>query len=150
MEMFKQMALAVLMSVLALSLVACGGPEPVPPAPDQGSEAPADGGAAGLRLAPGLYDLEGGKVQALGTLEYRDIEGGLWAIIDTTAAAGAQGVVAAVIANADAIESELKALEGKSVIATGTRLEGASIRMAGPEIEVEKIEEFSDTGGIAE
>jgi hypothetical protein len=131
--------------VLALTLIACS--------PDSGTGSgvpPVDGGASGLRLAPGLYDLEDGTVQAIGTLEYRELEGGFWAIIGGTEGDGNLGEVAAVISNADEFADELEVLEGRTVSVLGTRFEGASIRMAGPEITVTSIEEISDTPGAAE
>lgn len=150
--MLKRIALALLIAGLSLAAVACSTPaepaaepEPIPPV-----EAPTDSPAAGLRLAPGLYDLEDGTAQAVGTLEYRDLEGGFWAIIGGTEGEGNVGEVVAVIANGADFEDELKPLEGKSVFATGKRLDGASVRMAGPEFELAKIEEVSDTPGIAE
>jgi hypothetical protein len=106
--------------------------------------------AAGSRLAPGLYDLEDGRAQALGTLGYSELEGGFWSIIGGTQAEGSEGGIVAVIANGAELESQLTPLKGKTVIVTGTRLNGASIRMAGPEIDVTQIEEISDTPGAAE
>jgi hypothetical protein len=135
---------------LALTAVGCAAPadEPEPTQPD--AEAPVTDDAAGLRLAPGLYDMADGTVQALGILEWRDLEGGFWAILSTTGADPAEGTVVAVIPPGSDLDETYKSLEGKMVTVTGTRLEGASIRMAGPEIEVTAIEEISDTPGIAE
>lgn len=125
-----------LVLALAFVLTACAAEES-PPVGD---------GAAGLRLANGLYDQEDGTVIALGTLEWVDLEGGFYAI---TGSPEGDGNIA-VIANADEFADELEALLGKTVSATGTRFDGVSIRMAGPEIIVETIEEISDTPGIAE
>ncbi|MBC7266621.1 MAG: hypothetical protein QMD76_00975 [Anaerosomatales bacterium] len=87
---------------------------------------------------PGLVELPDGRVQALGRLARVDLEGGFWAIVE--GAGEQQGMrIVAVIANPDAWERELEALEGVVVIATGRRFEGMSIRMAGPEIVVESI-----------
>ncbi len=108
------------------------------------------GDAAGTKLAPGLYDQPDGTVMAIGTLEYQDIEGGFWAVLGGTQAEGNVGQIAAVIANADSFPAQTKANKGLAVIVTGTRLEGASTRMAGPEIEATSIEAASDTGGPAE
>lgn len=138
---------------LMLALVGCSSSEPATtetPTPPE-SEAPTGGDpAAGLRLAPGYYKLEDGTAQALGRLEYRDIEGGFWAVIDDTQTENGEGKVAAVIANSADFEDELKPLEGKQVFVTGKPAEGSSVRMAGPEITIEKVEELSDTPGIAE
>lgn len=147
--MLARMTLIGLATALALALVGCAAapkagsglePEPVP------QESP----AAGMRLAPGLYDLADGTVQAIGTLERSDLEGGFWAVIGGTEAEGDVGKVVAVIANGDALADELTALEGRTVDVLGTRLEGASIRMAGPEIEATSVTEISDTPGPAE
>ncbi len=130
--------------------------EPVvaPSTGDQPAQAPAGdptgGPAAGMKLAPGLYDQPDGTVQAIGTLEYRDIEGGTWVILDGTLAEGDVGSVAAVIANADELKAQLEPLKGLAVIANGTRVKGASVRMAGPEISVTSISGATDTPGPAE
>lgn len=110
----------------------------------------AENPAAGIRLAPGLYDLEEGTVQAVGTLGYSDLEGGFWVVTGGTEAEGNVGETVAVIANGVDFEEQLSPLEGSQVLITGTRLDGASVRMAGPEIEMTTIEEFSDTPGAAE
>ena len=59
------------------------------------------GPAAGTKMAPGLYDLEDGTVVAVGTVEYRDLEGGFWAVIGGTEAEGDAGTVVAVLTNGD-------------------------------------------------
>lgn len=119
---------------------------------DGGTEAPGDNGslpaedASGMRLANGLYDQPDGTVLAIGTLEWIELEGGFYAI---TGAVDGGGNVA-VIANADEFANELEALLGKTVEVIGTRYEGVSIRMAGPEVMIDTIREISDTPGIAE
>ncbi len=129
--------LAVLMCLAALVAVAtaCSPAEP----PESAPPPTAPGDPTGSSLAPGLYPLPDGTVQAIGTLEYRDLEGGFWAVIDRSAAAGAEGTVVAVIANADEFPAETGSLEGLGVIVAGTQLQGASIRMAGPEVEASSI-----------
>jgi hypothetical protein len=129
------------MLVIALALTACA---KSPDEPDVATP-PADG-AGGLRLANGLYDMDDGTVQAIGTLEYQDLEGGFWAI---TGGLEGDGNVA-VIANGADFAEELEALKGRTVSVTGKRLDGASIRMAGPEIEIDSVTEISDTPGAAE
>lgn len=136
-----------LILVLALGAALAGCAATAEPEPDVG--APGDP-AAGLRLAPGIYDLEDGTVQVIGTLEYRDLEGGFYAVVGGTESEGNLGETVAVVNNADEFAAELEALEGKTVSITGTRFDGASIRMAGPEVVVETIEEISDTPGAAE
>lgn len=147
--MARRKTLMIITLGLALVLAGCSSntPEPEPdPAPVEESTDP----AAGLRLAPGLYDQADGTVLATGVLQYQDLEGGFWAIIDTTQGQESSGQIVAVIANGTDFAQELEALDGRPVDVMGTRLEGASVRMAGPEIEMTSIEEISDTGGIAE
>lgn len=146
--MFKRL-LPALLAVMIIALATACAPTSEPVS-GEGALPPDSSGAAGSRLAPGLYDLDDGTAQALGTLEYQDLEGGLWAIVGGTAEQGNIGTVVAVVANPDEFADELRSLEGKTVIITGTRFEGASIRMAGPEIVVQSIEEVSDTSGPAE
>jgi len=147
--MLARMTRTALAMALAFVLVGCAtAPEPQPePQPEPvGQESP----AAGMRLAPGLYDLADGTVQAIGTLERSDLEGGFWAVVGGTEAEGDVGKVVAVIANGDALAEQLTALEGRTVDVLGTRVEGASIRMAGPEIEATSVTEIDDTPGPAE
>ena len=143
----------VLVALLTLALVGCASapqgtsglePEPVP------QESPAGGAASGSRLAAGLYDMDDGSVQAVGTLVLSDLEGGFWAVMGGPRAEDNTGAVIAVIANGDAMTEELSQLEGRTVLVLGRRLDGASVRMAGPEIEATSVEELSDTGGAAE
>jgi hypothetical protein len=131
--------------VFALAIAGCAADDGVPA--DVGSETPGeatDGGdaAGGTQLAFGLYDLEDGTVQAVGRLEWVDLEGGFWALVG-----GDDGAAAiAVIQNADEFLDTIEALEGRDVIVTGTRFDGASIRMAGPEIIIDSIDEIAAAG----
>lgn len=142
----RVLALALMIALAAVS--GCVSDQTDTDVDEPGSEAPSDDGASGLRLANGLYDLEDGRVQAIGTLEWIDLEGGFYAVTGRPEGEGEGNI--AVIANAAGFEDELERLEGKTVSIIGRRVEGASIRMAGPEIEIETIEEISDTPGIAE
>jgi len=135
--MYTKIIALVLALMLGAALVGCAAAE----TPDV--EAPGDA-AGGLRLANGLYDQDDGSVIALGVLEWVDLEGGFYAI---TGAPEGEG---AVIANADEFADEFESLLGKTVQVTGTRFDGMSIRMAGPEVTIESIEEISDTPGAAE
>ncbi len=147
--MIGRIVSALLTLALAGSLVACGPAGVTKPAENPGSvpatSGPPTDGAAGTRLAPGLYELADGSAQALGTLEYRDLEGGVWVIVGGTEATGDVGKTVAVIANAGELAAQLDELKGTTVIATGKKLEGASVRMAGPEIAVTSIEKVADT-----
>jgi hypothetical protein len=102
-----------------------------------------------MRLAPGLHELADGSTQAVGVLEYRDLEGGTWIIAEGSEIEGNATKVVAVVANPADFESRLKGLHGHLVVATGTLLQGASIRMAGPEIEIKTIAPVKDVGGGA-
>ncbi|MDO8964016.1 MAG: hypothetical protein Q7W30_05910 [Coriobacteriia bacterium] len=136
----------------AIALTGCASPAtptPEKPAAREETAAPA-GDAAGMRLAAGLYDQTDGTVLAIGTLEWRDIEGGFWAVIGGSQAGGDAGTVAAVIANAKKDDGAYTALAGKTVEVRGTRIEGASVRMAGPEVNATSITGISDTGGPAD
>ncbi len=147
--MFARLTQALCVGALVVVLSGCSAAQApvqeVPTPPEQGLNP-----AAGARLAPGLYDLEDGVAQALGTLYYSDLEGGFWTIVGDTQAEGNEGAVIAVIANGAAFESQLAPLEGKTVLVEGKRLEGASIRMAGPEIEITSVEAINDMQGPAE
>lgn len=145
--------LAVLSVLLlaAFALVGCGNAQEQASPPSTGAEDPAvDSPASGISLAPGLYDQDDGTVLAIGTLEYRDLEGGFWAIIDRSQAGGAEGKVVAVIANSADFATEIDKLTGKAVTVSGKRLDGASVRMAGPEIEAASIVGNDDTPSPAE
>ena len=139
-----------IIATLPAALAGCGaGAQDATPAPSTSS--PPGGAAAGsTKMAPGLYDLEDGTAQAVGTAEYRDLEGGFWAVIGGTEAEGDVGKVVAVIANGDDYAQQLKELQGLSVIVIGTRLDGASTRMAGPEITATSVVAASDAAGPAE
>lgn len=135
--------LAAVIAPLPAALAGCGASAAdKPPAPAASSTPGAP--AAGTKMAPGLYDLDGGTVRAVGTVEHRDLEGGFWAVIGGTEAEGDVGKILAVIANGDEYAQQLKDLEDLSVIIDGTLLEGASTRMAGPEITATSVVAASD------
>ncbi len=136
------LALALALS-LALVLVGCAADDPATDEPNGAVDTP----GADLRLAPGLYDLEDDAVQAIGTLTWVDLEGGFWAVVDTT---GAEDTNVAVIANGDELADVLAPLEGRQVSVVGERFDGMSIRMAGPEIIAETVEEIDDAPSAAE
>ena len=156
-------AVATAAVLLAALLAACGGsaspsgegtslppappaesgspPTSAPPTPPEGSDSPSSS-----KLAPGLYDMEDGSVQAVGTVEYREVEGGFWAVVGGTEAEGDTGAIVAVVVNGDAFADEFKKNEGLSFIVEGRRVEGASTRMAGPEIEAKKVTLAGEAG----
>lgn len=68
----------------------CAAEQPAPPPQAAPAENGASAGAAagGTRLAPGLYDMSDGAVQAVGTLGRSKLEGGYWKITGGTASEG--------------------------------------------------------------
>lgn len=140
--MKTRISLLLLALMIALTVSACA----AEPETDAGFGPGTENPSTGLRLANGLYDQEDGTVIALGTLEWIDLEGGFYAL---TGSPEGDGNIA-VIANAEDFADELEALVGRTVQVTGTRFEGASIRMAGPEVVIDSVTEISDTPGAAE
>lgn len=120
-----RIAVAVLL-IGVVTLAGCGGNEsPTVTSPPSGT----------TRIdPPGLYAVNNGTSRAVGILDYVDLEGGFWAVTGVASSEGAASTVIAVIANTDAIESELTALRGHYVEVTGRVSDGASTRMAGPEM----------------
>lgn len=112
------------------------------------SDGASDGGGADTGRAPGLWDKGDGTSEAIGMLQWIDLEGGFWAIVDNTA--DGDGTVVVVIQNADEFTDTIASLKGRMVIATGTIHEGPSIRMAGPEMIADSIEAFDAPAGAAE
>ena len=141
---------ALLVAALAGSVAACvsGGTGPTSGSPPS-STTPARPPAS-AKFVPGLYDLADGSVQALGTLEYRDIEGGTWVMVGGSDLAGDAGKTVAVIANAADFAAKLESLKGAQVVATGQRLDGASIRMAGPEMTITAIDGATQSSSEAQ
>lgn len=142
------LAAAAVLIAAAVLLPACGSPggAGASPTPSPGASQPASGAAGGTRLAPGLYDLEDGTVQAVGTVEYRDLEGGFWAVVGGTQAEGDEGAIVAVIANGDEFADAFRAGEGMSFVIDGERTGEASIRMAGPEITATRVTPAAEAG----
>ncbi len=149
----RRAALLLAVTAFAVVVAGCGAsrpssgvpeatPSPVPPA-----ENPAAGGS---RLAAGLYDQPDGTVLAIGTLAHSDLEGGFWYVSGGSAANGDAGTTVAVIANGDDLGTTLRPLEGSTVEVRGTRLDGASIRMAGPEVQASSVTAIDDTGAAAQ
>lgn len=151
MHVLTTAAVVVAAAILLLAAAACGGD----PAQETASPAaqPSPAGSAppaGTKLAAGLYDLADGTVQAVGTVEYRDLEGGFWVVIGGTEAEGDAGTVVAVIANGADYADQFTQHPGLSFIVDGTRLDGASTRMAGPEITATRVTLAAEDVGPAE
>ena len=132
----------IMIAVVSLALSSCGSPDSTITTSNSVQPTP---------VRPGLYELAGGRVRALGVLAYRDLEGGFWAVTDAPPGlpVSPDARVVAVIANAaDLTSVDFKALEGRSVAVEGKLVDGASIRMAGPELEAESVTAVAtDSGG---
>lgn len=88
---------------------------------------------------PGVYETADGRMRAVGVLEWVDLEGGFFAVVDVAETEAAEIRVVAAIANTEELRDELVALRGRYVEVLGEPFEGVSIRMAGPEIVAEEV-----------
>jgi len=124
----------VLVLVVPMLLVGC--------APGARTTSPVPPSAAASRtVAPGISEWGDGQVEAAGYVTWVDLEGGFWALQDRvskSATTDRPKVVAVLLPGAVSKEG-IAALEGVYVIASGPMQGGASIRMAGPEVVVNKI-----------
>lgn len=138
----------VLALALVFSLTACSQSEEPPVGGVDGGENPAAGTspAPPEGAEPGVTELGDDRISVQGWLAYVDLEGGFYAIQDgppsDTPEVEVQNNNVMVIGDAGTYEGELDSLLGVYVIATGERLDGASIRMAGPEMSLDSIEEM--------
>ncbi|GAB4285425.1 MAG: hypothetical protein Kow0067_08230 [Coriobacteriia bacterium] len=90
-------------------------------------------------VAPGLAEDADGAV-AYGTLVYRDLEGGFWAVADGLPEEVDETTpLVVVIANPGDLDDSFCAMKNDYVRVTGEMAEGVSIRMAGPEIEADSV-----------
>lgn len=138
-----RMVAAVAVLAVLFALAACAGRDERDAGKKDGDRSRMESG--GVVLAPpGLYDLPGGRKRALGTLEYRDLEGGFWVIVHRIPSREASSAPTIVVL-ANGREAGAPGLEGRYVFADGEMLEGVSIRMAGPEMRVESLREVTDT-----
>jgi hypothetical protein len=111
--------------LLALALVGCSAEE----TPEEAS-----GGHQGT---PGIETQPDGGSRASGYLNRSELEGGFWVL---TAEQSDESLVIVVLVNADDLGMDLEDHVGELSIAEGTLVEGsASVRMAGPELEVETL-----------
>lgn len=145
----------VVLVVLVLTLFGCanGGDTPdlgtAPAAtgseaPGSGEAPPSSGETSAMLAPPGLYDQPDGSVQAFGTLAYRDLEGGFWAVVDTVIPEEADAAaVVAVIVPDDDIAGSLESYRGEIVSIIGD-LQDMSIYQAGPVIEGRSVEVVTD------
>jgi hypothetical protein len=122
--------LILLAGVIALLVAGCAvdtgqpEPEPVPPVPLD---------------PPGIYEAGDDQVRAVGIFDRVELEGGLWAVLGVADTDSAESQIVAVIPNAEELDLDLASFRGRYVEVVGIPLEGASIRMAGPEIEASSV-----------
>ena len=136
--------LLILTALLVVILVGCGSSDSTRLPSSTTLRDP--GASLGMLAPPGLYDLEGGRTQALGVLVYRDIEGGFWAVVDALPDQSTDDAMTlAVLTGADGLGVDLQGLQGSLVTAEGTLRDGVSTRMAGPELAVDTLKEATDT-----
>jgi hypothetical protein len=133
-----------LVAWLTALLVVSGCAAPPAPTPSPGPTPAPSPGAPGTALPrPGLQTQADGTALAFGWVVRMDIEGGFWALTDADPTAGAAGGTVVVLLPGKVAETSIAALAGKYVRATGTQGSDASIRMAGPEMTVDSIEELA-------
>lgn len=132
----KEVAAVVLL--VALALAGCSG------ARDEGDKKPetstTDQSPQLSTVAPpGIYDLPDGTTQAVGILTHRDLEGGFWAVVNTSVPEGAASAqIVAVVVPPQGID--LQSMSGRFVSVRGKRQEGPSIYQAGPVIDAASVE----------
>lgn len=94
---------------------------------------------SGMLAPPGLYELQDGTVQALGILTYRDLEGGFWAVVETTLPEEADAAaIVAVVGPSEDMEASLDSYRGEFVSVIGVE-QDVSAYQAGPFIEATSI-----------
>ncbi|MDP2182562.1 MAG: hypothetical protein Q8K99_08335 [Actinomycetota bacterium] len=139
---------AVVVMALGIALAGCGSgsvqPGETPPAESTTTPEQPPGHGTGYLAPPALVELPGGRVRAIGTLARVDLEGGFWAVVDATPGTDLKGdepVIAVVLLpEEDGMHgADMSALAGTYMQFDGTLVEGASIRMAGPEIMVDSF-----------
>ena len=95
---------------------------------------------------PGMKQLADGRTEAKGILVWRDLEGGFWALADTTDANNTTNVknIAVLRFTSTFVEENggvgLDKYDNQYVRVIGSTVEGMSFVMAGPEINVKTIE----------
>ena len=109
-------------------------------AAENGSGSEDEGSSSEEVPDPGMYEQEDGTVQAVGILTFRDLEGGLWVVVDTKdPAEAADADVVAVLGASNEIPGPINSYDGKYVSVIGTPRD-ASVYQAGPFVEMQTIE----------
>ncbi len=136
--MSRASAIAVTSAMLIAAALVCSC---APSAATPDSLRPATSLPASRTVAPGISEWASGTVEAAGWVAWLDLEGGFWALRDGPAVAVGvkEPKVIAVLLPGAVTETAISALNGSYVVASGRIQGGASIRMAGPELVVDKI-----------
>jgi hypothetical protein len=82
---------------------------------------------------PGVTALPGGTSKAVGTMQLRQLEGGIWVVVDSVPGPGARDAKVLVVIS-DPELFDMGSLNGFYVAAEGTLGTGASTNMAGPQM----------------
>ena len=143
MDRAKRIGAATCIAVLLIALAGCtAGPGttttlPAPaPAPGQPGGPP----TSGMPTVPRIEQNADGRWTAYGWLVRIDLEGGFWAVVaEPSGVQTSSPTIIAVLLPGAATEADISGLDGHSVIAVGSRSSGVSVRMAGPEIVVDRI-----------
>jgi hypothetical protein len=127
---------AVAMLVVTALAVACAPTGPAPVNPPPASSLPAT-----RSMAPGISEWAGGSVEAAGWVVWEDLEGGFWALQDVPPSTSSvrQPKIVAVLLPGAVTAKVISGFEGRYAIADGRIQGGASVRMAGPELVVDRI-----------
>jgi hypothetical protein len=110
------------------------GEDPKTPTPDKVVASPLDPGAP----EPGVTKLAGGNVRAVGTLQMRELEGGIWVVVDSVPGPAAKAAKVLVVIT-DPELFDMGSLNGLYVTAEGSLASGASTNMAGPQMIADTI-----------
>jgi hypothetical protein len=96
---------------------------------------------ASRTVAPGITEWADGTVEVTGYVQWMELEGGFWALVDRAAHVDGsrQPKVVAVLLPGPVSETTISTFNGSYVVARGRMQGGASIRMAGPEVVVDKL-----------
>lgn len=112
-----------------------------PPPPEARGKTPA--------LEPGIEQIGAERVVARGWVGRSELEGGFWALYRTRPGSSSEeseaaedGGIVAVLLPGEVSEERIARLEGTFIGAEGALQEGASIRMAGPEVVVDGIRAY--------
>lgn len=132
-----------------VAFLAAGGCAPAPSPTPSPAPAPPQGGPGSAVPRPHLETQADGAALAYGWVIRMDLEGGFWALTDADPSMHGIGTTVVVLLPGKTAEKDIAALADRYVRATGKAVEGVSIRMAGPEMTVDAIEELAPNGASA-